>query len=86
MGYKYQLYTVYSQDESFTIAVLLLSEYHTACSEEGAVQLINGESRFEGLVEVCDSGEWKSVCSNMWGSEEAGIVCRQIGFTGDLAR
>ena len=35
----------------------------------------------EGRVEICQSGEWKTICDNNWGENEARVVCRQLGHT-----
>ena len=48
------------------------------------VRLVNGTNRFEGRVEVCVSdfmgnSTWKTVCDEMWGTEEATVVCKQLG-------
>ena len=48
------------------------------------VRLVNGTNRFEGRVEVCISdfmgnSTWRTVCDDMWGTEEATVVCRQLG-------
>ena len=45
---------------------------------------MNGQSKFEGHVEVCDNGEWRTVCSDMWDEREATVVCRQFGFAGNI--
>ena len=42
-----------------------------------------GNNKFEGRVEVCQDGQWKTVCSRGWGYEEAQVVCRQLGFAED---
>ena len=42
------------------------------CSE-GEVQLVDGGKEYEGRVEVCDGGEWKTVCDRMWLEEEAKV-------------
>ena len=55
----------------------------TTC-EQNAIQLMNGQSKFEGCVEVYDNGEWRTVCSDMWDEREATVVCRQLGFTGNI--
>ena len=38
----------------------------------------------EGLVEVCVNGAWGTICLDLfgesWGSTEAGVVCRQLGY------
>ena len=52
-----------------------------AC-EQDDIRLQNGQNKFEGHVEVCNGGYWKTVCSNMWDDEEASVACRQIGFAG----
>ena len=49
----------------------------------GVVHLAGGETSYEGLVEICFSGTWVSVCgSSSWNVNESTVVCRQL--TGEL--
>ena len=46
---------------------------------DGAVRLSGGSLSNEGRVEICVSGQWKTVCDNNWSENEARVVCRQLG-------
>ena len=50
------------------------------CDHSGDVRLVDGRNMFEGRVEMCDEGEWKTVCDFGWDNLEARVVCRQIGY------
>ena len=42
---------------------------------------MDGETSYEGRVEVCHSGQWGTICQfNDWGYAEARVVCRQLGL------
>ena len=51
----------------------------TAGTSAGSVRLV-GDSRSRGLVEVFYNGRWGAVCSSLWGTTEARVVCAELGF------
>ena len=33
-----------------------------------------------GRIEICVGMEWRAVCGENWGPNDATVVCRQLGF------
>lgn len=54
---------------------------HSACMD-GDVRLVGGVTDNEGTVEVCLNNAWGTICDSYdsWSSDEANIVCGQLGY------
>ena len=48
--------------------------------EEGDIRLADGPLNSSGRVEFCHDGVWGTVCDDGWTSDEARVVCRQLGL------
>ena len=42
---------------------------------------MEGSGMNSGRVEVCVREVWGTVCQDSWDSVDAGVVCRQLGFS-----
>ena len=68
--------------EVFNLALLLNGTFLSAAvCTENSVQLVSGLDRNAGRVEVCVLETWRTVCDRSWTSEDASVVCRQLGFS-----
>ena len=62
--------------------------YYKACPNDmfisvcndGDVRLVDGNSAFNGRLEICFDNVWGTVCGRPWSDTEAAVVCRQLGY------
>ena len=43
--------------------------------------MIGGRTISEGRVEVCIDNSWGTVCDDYWSSDDANVLCRQLGYS-----
>ena len=53
----------------------------TSGCNHGDVRLVSGSSHYEGRVELCYNSVWGSVCESSWDTDNARVVCRQLGYS-----
>ena len=51
------------------------------CCHDGDIRLVGGSVTNEGRVEICYNNQWGTVCDDLFGSPEARVVCRQLGYS-----
>ena len=55
------------------------------CSREcddGNSRIVDGETFYEGRVEICRNSRWRTICDIGWDDVDATVVCRSYDFFG----
>ncbi|XP_062576045.1 deleted in malignant brain tumors 1 protein-like isoform X2 [Saccostrea cucullata] len=52
--------------------------FHT---RKDSVRVVNGSTVQEGRVEVLMNGQWRSICDRGWGSNDAKVTCKSLGYS-----
>ena len=71
------VHVIYHFNNSFHLSIYYL---FSGC-DDGDVRLVDGPNPNEGRVEVCIGGVWGTVCSRLWETTDARVVCGQLGYS-----
>ena len=44
------------------------------------MRLVGGDTKFEGLLEICFDQRWGTINGDGWSSVDSIVVCRQLGY------
>ena len=59
----------------------MLYNFFIVCNT-GDLRLRGGFVPGQGRVEICYNNTWGTVCDDFWGTVDAAVACRQLGFPG----
>lgn len=60
---------------------MTLSLFSVVICVQGGIRLVGGSTAREGRVEVCNNNAWGTVCDDQFGTNDARVACRQLGFS-----
>ena len=52
--------------------------------EDGDIRLVNGDTQYEGRLEICINNAWGTICGSYnsyyrWTTIDSNVACRQLG-------
>ncbi|XP_023933538.1 scavenger receptor cysteine-rich type 1 protein M130-like [Lingula anatina] len=69
-----------SNDAAVVCRQLGYSGYVSSARADGDIRLQDGDTQYQGRVEIYYSGEWRRVCEEGWGLNDAKVACKQLGY------
>ncbi|KAL3888985.1 hypothetical protein ACJMK2_001344, partial [Sinanodonta woodiana] len=51
------------------------------CLPGSKVRLVDGQTQYEGRVEIYYNGSWGTICDDNWDNNDATVVCRMLGYS-----
>lgn len=63
--------------------MLQFSFMHKGECTDGDIRLVDGETDYDGRVEVCKEGAWGAICSTLWDANDAVVACRQLNISSE---
>ena len=55
---------------------------HVGVCKESTVRLAGSSVPYIGRVEICIDQQWTVLCQSSLGTNEAQVVCRELGYSG----
>ena len=59
----------------------MILHFDAGLCQDGDIRLQNGNTSYEGRVEVCRNETWGTVCDDIWDDRDAGVACLQLGYS-----
>ena len=78
------VYSAVSQYHNIVYTILLhniMLPYHIIACRTGDLRLQGSAIQGNGRVEVCMDNVWGTICNHFWSSNDARVVCKQLGFS-----